>query len=299
MAQPRPVRLRDLTPERLEALSPKLRRAARFVVENPGDIATRSQRYVADVAKLPPPTFTRLAHAVGLDSYDMLRDLCREDLLASRTVLADRAQALVEAPTEGHADLLSRHAGATMRNLQALLDRIDATQMAQVATCLAQANRVVLVGEMSARGLVDYASYVANMSLTGWKVLGRAGESLSAELAVLGPGDACIVSSISPYSTRAIDTARHVADCGVPVIAITDNALSPLASLADHYFLVGTESPQFFPSHVPSMVFFETLVDMVIRERGAQAQHHIAAVERQNHKLKEYWQDGPAGKEGV
>ncbi len=292
-----PVSLTDLSPERLQGLSPQLRRAARYVVENPGDVATRSQRRVAEISKLPAPTFSRLAHSVGLETYDQLRDLCRADVLRNRTVLADRAQALVDENRLGEASLLERHVAAATRNMQRLTDRVDPDRLTAVAQILANADRVVLIGEMSARALVDYACYLANMSLTGWKVLGRAGENLSAELAVLGPGDACIATSISPYATRTVDMAQHVAECGVPVIALTDNAMSPLASLAEHSFFVGTDSPQFFPSHVPSMVMIETLVDLVIRERGAQAQHHIAAVERQNHKLSEYWQDGPAGKQ--
>lgn len=298
MNQAQPVSLLDLTPQRLQQLSPQLRRAARFIVEHPGEIATRSQRHVAEVADLPAPTFTRLAQAIGLGSYDRLRDLCREDVLRSQTVLADRAQALVDEAKTLDAPLLARHAAALIRNMQALADRIDTDRMTDAAQLLAGARRVVLVGEMSARGLADYASYVANMSLTGWKVLGRAGESRSAELAVLEPEDACIVLSISPYAARSVETTRHVVDRGVPVIAVTDNALSPLAALARHSFFVGTDSPQFFPSHVPSMVVFETLLDMVIRERGAEAQKHIAAVERQNHKLNEYWRDGPATKQG-
>jgi len=299
MTHSHPVSLLDIDSERLQGLSPQLRRAARFVVEHPGDIATRSQRHVAQVAKLPAPTFTRLAHAVGLASYDRLRDLCRDEVLnSSRTALADRAQATMDAQNGSNAHLLAGHADATLRNVQALLDRIDAEQLAQAARLLAQANRVVLVGDMSVRGLVDYVSYVANMSLTGWKVLGRAGESLSSELATLGAEDACIAVSVSPYSTRAIETTQHVKNCGVPIVVMTDNTMSPLAALAEHRFLVGTNSPNFFPSHVPTMVVLETLVDMVVRERGAQAQQHIAAVERQNHKLNEYWQDGPAKTQG-
>ena len=295
----KPVSLLGVDPELLRGLSPQLRRAARFVVENPGDIATRSQRHVAEVSNLPAPTFTRLARAVGLESYDGLRDLCRADVLNARpTILADRAQASVTEHNADDAPLIAGHAGAMFRNVQTLLDRIDLIQLAQAAGMLAQANRVVLIGEMSARGLVDYASYVANMSLTGWKVLARPGESLSSELAVLGPQDACIAMSVSPYATRAVETLKYVVDCNVPTIALTDNAMSPLATLAHYNFFIGTNSPNFFPSHVPTLLVLETLVDMVIRERGVQALQHIAAVERQNHKLNEYWRDGPAKPQG-
>ena len=37
---------------------------------------------------------------------------------------------------------------------------------------------------------------------------------------------------------------------------------------------------------------------MVIRERGTEEQKHIAAVERQNHILKEYWQEDLATNKG-
>ena len=300
MSQAYPVKLMDLSSERLQALSPQLRRAARFIVEHSGDVATRSQRHISTVSQLPAPTFTRLARAVGLQSYDQLRDLCREDVLRNKTILADRAKSLIAEVNENAEEpsLIARHAASAIRNLQRVVEQTDPDRLTNAAQLLADARRVVLIGEMSARGLIDYVYYMANMSLTGWKVLDRASESLSSELAFLGSKDACIVTAVSPYSTRSLKIVRHIVEAGIPVVAITDNALSPLVSLADHSFFVVTESPQFFPSHVALTVVLEVLIDMVIRERGIEAQKHIAAVERQNHKLNEYWQEDLAANKG-
>ena len=300
MSQAYPVKLMDLSSERLQALSPQLRRAARFIVEHSGDVATRSQRHISTVSQLPAPTFTRLARAVGLQSYDQLRDLCREDVLRNKTILADRAKSLIAEVNENAEEpsLIARHAASAIRNLQRVVEQTDPDRLTNAAQLLADARRVVLIGEMSARGLMDYVSYMANMSLTEWKVLDRASESLSSELAFLGSKDACIVTAVSPYSNRSLKIVRHIVEAGIPVVAITDNALSPLVSLADHSFFVVTESPQFFPSHVALMVVLEVLIDMVIRERGIEAQKHIAAVERQNHKLNEYWQEDLAANKG-
>ena len=300
MSQAHPVKLMDLSSERLQALSPQLRRAARFIVEHSGDVATRSQRHISAVSQLPAPTFTRLARAVGLQSYDQLRDLCRDDVLRNKTILADRAKSLIAEVNENAEEpsLIARHAASAIHNLQRVVEQTDPDRLTNAARLLADARRVVLIGEMSARGLMDYVSYMVNMSLTGWKVLDRAGESLSSELAFLGSEDACIVTAVSPYSTRSLKIVRHIVEAGIPVVAITDNALSPLVSLADHSFFVVTESPQFFPSHVALMVVLEVLIDMVIRERGIEAQKHIAAVERQNHKLNEYWQEDLATNKG-
>ncbi len=300
MSQAHPVKLMDLSSERLQALSPQLRRAARFIVEHSGDVATRSQRHISAVSQLPAPTFTRLARAVGLQSYDQLRDLCRDDVLRNKTILADRAKSLIAEVNENAEEpsLIARHAASAIHNLQRVVEQTDPDRLTNAARLLADARRVVLIGEMSARGLMDYVSYMVNMSLTGWKVLDRAGESLSSELAFLGSEDACIVTAVSPYSTRSLKIVRHIVEAGIPVVAITDNALSPLVPLADHSFFVFTESPQFFPSHVALMVVLEVLIDMVIRERGIEAQKHIAAVERQNHKLNEYWQEDLAANKG-
>ena len=260
------------------------------MVEHPGEIATRSQRFVAGAANLSAPTFTRLAHAIGYDSYDDLRETCRVEVLHKRTVLAEKAQVLVEAD-ENSAGFAARHAAATIRNTEAMLARLDQEELEAAARLLAGARHVALLGVMSARPIVDYAMYLANMSLTGWKVPGRSGYGLAAELADLGNDDVCIVFSIAPYSAQAVALANHVTDTHVPLIALTDNHLSPVAEHARHSFYIGTESPQFFPSHVAAMVFFEAIIGMVIQIKGTEAQQRIAAVERQNHKLKEYWQD--------
>ena len=296
MRQLQPISLQDLPYEQFRVLSPQLRRAARYVIEHPGEIATRSQRHVATVSNLPPPTFTRLSRAIGLKNYDQLRELCRYDILQNKTELADRAKALIEETKEGSKtqSFIARQFAAAIANLQSFVEQTPSDHLEEAARLLKDAKHVVLIGEMSARGLMDYTSYIANISLSGWKVLGRSGEGLASELAILSSEDACIVGSIKPYSNRSIETTKHVTDSGIPVIAITDNILSPLAALARINFFVGTESPQFFPSHVSMLVVLETLVDMVIRKGGTEAQKHIAAVERQNHILNEYWQEESA-----
>ncbi len=291
-------KLTELTPGKLQALSPQLRKAARYVVEHPDEIATRSQRFVADTANLSAPTFTRLAHAIGYDSYDGLRETCRVELLQKRTVLAEKARVLVDAD-EDNAGFAARHAAATLRNTEALITNLDPNDLEATAQMLVRARRVALLGVMSAQPIVDYAMYLANMSLSGWMVAGRSGYGLASDLADLDAQDVAIVFSIEPYAARAISLADEVTKQGAPLLALTDNRLSPVAEHARYCFCIGTESPQFFPSHVAAMVFFEAIIGMVIQMKGNEAQKRIAAVERQNHKLGEYWQDKPARTKGV
>ena len=100
-------------------MSPQLRRAVRYVIENPGEIATWSQRHVAILSNLPAPTFARLSKAIGLKNNYQLRKLCRYDFLQSETALANQATALTEETNEDLKKLsfIARQAGGTIINL--------------------------------------------------------------------------------------------------------------------------------------------------------------------------------------
>jgi len=278
-----------LAPDRIEALSPQLRRAARFVVDNPDEVATRSLRHIAEISNLPPPTFSRLARAVGFESYEALKDRCRASLVRGRVDYA----ASLGAPgvDAGDESILTRHAGLSIQGMTALLHDVDEAEMVAAAKVLANARRVVLIGEMRARAFVDYASYLSDMSLDGWGVIGHAAVSLAAETRDLGPGDAALVLTMSPYATRSVETARLVAKSGAPLIAITDSRLSPVTSSAKHVLLVSERSPLFFPSYVVAALVIETLVGMVVREKGDEAQRRIVETARRCRDLGEYWRD--------
>ncbi len=278
-----------LSPQQIEKLSPQLRRAARFVVDNTGEVATRSLRHVAQEADIPAPTFSRLARAVGFDNYDALKDRCREDLLSRHAELPDAALALKGVEVETFT--LPKHVSASVQGIETLLRDIDPAELADIAELLANARRVVLIGEMRARAFVDYATYLSDMSIDGWTVIGRGTVSLAAETRDLGPQDAAVIVTMKPYSRRSVETAKFVADMGTPVIALTDSQLSPVAGVAKHALVASADSPQFFPSYVVTTLLIETLVGMVVAEKGDDAQRRIAETARRSRDLNEYWRD--------
>ncbi|MDA9982687.1 hypothetical protein N9H39_08130 [Gammaproteobacteria bacterium] len=54
---------------------------------------------------------------------------------------------------------------------------------------------------------------------------------------------------------------------------------------------MSTESPQFFTSHVATLVLLESLIAMVLRRIGYDAQKRIESVGAINQSLGEYWQE--------
>lgn len=285
--------------DQLTDLSPQLRRAALYVIKHPDDVATRSLRHVAQAANLPPPTFSRLARAVGYDSYDALRETCRSGITQRKSQFADKALDLISGKAASDNDpFLVSYAAAAMRNTQTLLENIDPDRLQAAARQLADAGRVALVGSMSGRAFIDYAGYLADLALPDWNVIGGGSKGLAADLADLGETDAALVFSIEPYASATVDIVAALRDRAIPVIAITDSPLSPIADLAQTVFLISTESPQFFPSHVGATILIEMLMGMVVQQKGAEAQRRIAVIEQQSHDLRAYWQEPSATKTG-
>ncbi len=285
--------INEAVSQRFSALSPTLQRAAEFVLDNPEEIATRSLRHIAREADMTPTTFSRLARAIGCDSYDAMRDMCRGEISRGRSRFAEKALRLVEAndaadgPTKE--PFLIQQAAAAMTNIRDVLQTVDPAKLEKAARTLARARSVALVGAMSAAPLIDYAGYLATMAMPNWRSISYDRlESVSSAVS-FGPGDAALLMTLAPYSARTVRLGEMLREQGVHMVVLTDDARAPVAEIADDAFFLATESPHFFPSHVAAMVVLESLLGIVVREAGASAQRRIADVERHAHELGEYW----------
>ncbi len=85
------VALKDHLARHFVDLSPQLRLAARYVSDHPEDVAMQSLRQIARKSELSPPTYSRLARAIGFNNYENLRNNCRKELRQKQLSLADRA----------------------------------------------------------------------------------------------------------------------------------------------------------------------------------------------------------------
>jgi DNA-binding MurR/RpiR family transcriptional regulator len=271
------------------ALSPQLQQAARYVMDHPEDVATHSLRQVAGKSGLTPPTFSRLARAIGYDEYEGLRQDCRDHLKQTRLSLAERA-AIMQTDGDVVGDTFAdRHIRAAASNIQALIDSLDANRLAEAADAIAGARRVLLVGFMSGGIMLDYLAYMAGLAASNWEVAGKGGKSFASSLAGLDSRDVVIVLSVAPYVRRTVETAQMVSQAGATTVSITDNLESPVLRHADHYFLVPTDSPQFFPSHIAIVALLEVIMGMVVQRLGDGAQKRIDAVEQTSHAIRDYW----------
>jgi DNA-binding MurR/RpiR family transcriptional regulator len=83
----------------------------------------------------------------------------------------------------------------------------------------------------------------------------------------------------------------------VPVLALTDSRLSPLARLAQQALFFETASPSFFHSATGALVLAETLVECMAEQGGAPVLQRLTLRQHGLQAGKAYWDKKPPRQE--
>jgi DNA-binding MurR/RpiR family transcriptional regulator len=269
--------------EAFDLLPPQLQTAARYMLDRPDDVALLSMREQARRAGVPPATMTRLAKRLGLDGYDSVRELYAGAVRAGTLGFAGKAGVQVEVQAlHGERALAAEMATALSRQIAALAEPAALDRLADAATRLHEARRVYCLGLRSCHAAAWHFHYM--LSLLGDKtvMLDDAGGTGLDAIRDAGTADALLVASVEPYARATIEAARYAADRDVPVVALTDSEVSPLAQIATNTILVATTSPSFFHTMTPLLAVAEVLAALVAGRGGAKA---LAALEHTEAQL--------------
>jgi len=276
-------------------LSPRLRQAARYVLDRPDDVALNSMRRVAARAGVHPATMVRLAQALAFSGYAALREPFRQHLRHDRGY-AERARGLVSREAAGDT-LLRDIVALETANLGQTFDDLDDARFTAVITALSAARRLFVVGLRKCYPLAFYFHYACDMFRDNAVLAGSPGGLLADRLRGIGADDALLVVGFSRYTRATVHAAEHAAARGARVIAITDSRLSPLAAAADHVLVVAKESPSFFGSLVGALALVQAIIAGLVAHAGHDALGRLAESEAHLDAFDTYWESAPIAPE--
>lgn len=271
----------------LGAMSAQIRTAARYVLDRPSDVALLSMREQARRAGVQPATMTRFAKALGLSGYDEVRAIHAQAVREGGAGFAERTSVQVSAQKlKGDDGVAGELASAISAHVARFAEPDSIRRLVAAARRLAEARRVYTLGLRASRPAAWHLHYV--MSLVGEKSVdcdGAGGTGLDA-LARIGPGDACFVVSVSPYTRATVEAARAAKARGAAIVAITDSPVAPLSEIADEAVVVPTESPSFLHIMSPAFVAAEIVAAIVAGRSGdaglaalREADRHLATLD--------------------
>lgn len=272
----------------LPAMSTELRKAARFLVDHPDDVALVSMRVLASRSAVTPTTFVRLARRLGFEDWATLRKPFENRLRSGATPFATKADALVQRGPEA---VFAESLKAATTNLAAAESGNEAKEIAKACAILERAQRIRVAGFRSCRAPAHALVYLCRMFCSDIALLGGDGGALEAELAGIGKTDAVVAIGFTPYSRElgpVVDAARRRR---APIVAIADSMAAPIARHANVTLRFSTESPSFFPSIAAAVAIVEALAATMLARKGAAAAARVGDIEADLRALGAYLPD--------
>lgn len=250
-------------------LSRRHAEVAQFFLNHPEDVAINSIVRLAQIAGVPAATITRFAQDLGFTGFPDLQRVFQERLIGPRPVFADQFAALGTRPPPGEigpADLddpgrvLDVFVQAAAASLLRIENSLDRAVLAAVVDVLAQSDAVHVAAARGAFGIGAYAFY--GLAKVGKRahLIDNAGSMRVEQAQAIGPGDMLLVFTFDDYTPETVEIARLAHDRGRTVIAVTDNELSPVASLSRHALFVPEARLGHFRSQVPALVVAQTVI---------------------------------------
>ena len=265
-----------------DELSPQLRRAAVYILDNPREVGVRSMRDLAVEASVRPNTLVRLAKQLGFDGYEALRDRFRDFVRTGLGGFPDRARWLQAlAQQGGQTQVLGQMASATFANLEQMYQNQRVEELSEIADKMLAAERVFVLGLGVAFSLAHTFTYVARMAFDHVWQVPQQGSIAIDDVVGLNQNDLLLAMTFQPYRTETLEAVRLAKAKGVSIIGLTDSLGSPLSRLSDLALITPTHTPQYFQSNSAAAALLETLLAFLAAKGGDAAATRIEAFHRQ------------------
>ena len=250
--------------ETFPRLSPRLQRAARYVLDKADDVGLMSRRRLAAGAGVHPSTMVRLARAFDFDSYGGFREPFQQRLGVCSAGSLERARDLQARGAGGATSkLIADFLSTDGANLHEAFDANGGAALVASAGAMAAARRLYVVGLGGCFPVAFLFHYVYCVFRGNAVLLDGRGGTFAEDLRTVGAGDVMFAISVEPDADERVRAVGYTKCQGGSAVVLTDSLVSPLAKNADHVLIVRTESASFFHSMAP----------LVGRRRGPDRAH--------------------------
>ena len=249
--------------ERYEDMNRSYQRIAVYLTQNPNDVAVKSMNAIAGTCGLHASSFVRFAQMLGYKGFKELQAVFQKRLSTAAPGFEARIKALEtelsDRSNAGGGAFLHELVLRDIASLQELLGNIPAKTIDKAIRRLEAADTIYLLGQLRSAPVVDLLRYILTM-LGKRVVLLDAGGGLATHMArVIRRSDLLFAVSFRFYATEVVNIVEQAAARAVPIIAITDSTLSPLAKNATVLFAVPEHQYTFSRSLAAPMCLAQAL----------------------------------------
>lgn len=261
--------LRQFIAANQSGLAKRLAQAAHYALSHPDEIALGTAASIAVAADVQPSTLVRLAHHLGYDGFSDFQTVFRERIRIRASTYEERLRRIEEDVSRDSYEgaLVSGFLSSARQSIDRLAEFLDTAVFARCVRILADAETIYLVARRRAYPLAAHMAYTFGKLQIRSLTIDSA-NGIDPEIVQMATSkDAAIACSFAPYAPASVEQAQALAAHGVPLVVITDSALSPLASVATHWLEVSESDFAGFRSLSASMALAMALPVAVAERR--------------------------------
>ncbi len=257
--------------DRYETTSKSYQKIAVYLTQNPNDVAVLSVNAIGETCGIHPSGFVRYAQTLGYKGFKEMQAVFQRRLSTAAPGFDARVKALEHelGAAQGGVGHLRDLVVRDIASLQDLLANTAGDRIETAAALMEAADTIYLAGQLRSAPVVELLRYVLTM-LGKRTVLLDTGGGLATHMAkVARPSDLLFAVSFRFYATEVVNVVEETAARGVPVVAISDSTLSPLAKSARVLFAVPEHEYTFSRSLAAPMCLAQALcLAMAARQQG-------------------------------
>lgn len=271
---------RALVLERYDGLSRRLQQIARYVLDQPNELALETLAVIAERSGVQPSAIVRFAKSFGFSGATQMQRLFRDGLLSGNAALGygDRVRQFndVVSQREAGEDVLNEFVEGNVLALQNLAQTISDADMRDAVRLIGKAETVHVAGFRRSFPVAAYLAY--SLQQLGKRVLfmdGVAGLAKQ-QAQAMHSRDLLIAISYQPYAEETVQLVDIAAQQGAKILSLSDSLVSPIAKSATLVLQVRESEVRGFRSLATSMCLAQALVirfgfETAPRKRGAQS----------------------------
>ena len=223
--------------ERYDDMSKSYQRIAVYLTQNPNDVAVLSVNAIAERCEIHASNVVRFAQALGYDGFKTLQILFQKRLSTAAPGFEARIKALEKElgarKDRSERGFLHDLVVRDIASLQNLLVEVPEADLKKAVTLLEKAEVIYLLGQLRSSPVVDLLRYILTMLGKRCVLLDPSGGLATHMARAIRKTDLLFAVSFRFYATEVVNIVDEVTKRKIPVIAISDSTLSPVAKAAN------------------------------------------------------------------
>lgn len=260
-----------------DQLSPGQSTVAEFLAREPRLLAFGTASDIGRASGVSETTVIRLAHTLGYRGFAEMQEHA-QGTLAPQLMPDFVSRAASEFP-EG-TGMLGRVLEHDMNLLRRTLDTNRPEVFDQAVAILGKAERIFVTGARSSYGVAHFLWYTLRMQVGDATFLEANTPPFISDLAEMNERTALVVVAYPRYSQATLNIAAYARRQGCPMVAITDNPLSPIGRMAEAALITPTESVAATMSFAPAISLAVALITGVAVQRRRHVDQRLSHLEQ-------------------